>query len=91
MSLRENGNARTHASSAHGEGRKLYNLKPRHAKLAIHSAHTLALFVLETWDKKYIEVCTDVHCRIGSLETILLHHPRELNVHCRIGSLEKVG
>jgi hypothetical protein len=42
---------RTHASSAHGEGRKLYKLKPRHARLAIHSAHTLALFVLETWDE----------------------------------------
>jgi hypothetical protein len=43
---------RTHASSAHGEGRKTYKLKPRHARLAIHSAHTLALFVLETWDEK---------------------------------------
>lgn len=43
---------RTHASSAHGQGRKTYNLKPRHARLAIHSAHTLALFVLETWDEK---------------------------------------
>lgn len=43
---------RTHASSAHGQGRKLYNVKPRHARLAIHSAHTLALFVLETWDEK---------------------------------------
>jgi hypothetical protein len=43
---------RTHASSAHGQGRKVYNLKPRHARLAIHSAHTLALFVLETWDEK---------------------------------------
>ncbi|APR67666.1 ATP-dependent RNA helicase HrpA [Thalassolituus oleivorans] len=42
---------RTHASSAHGEGRKIYKLKPRHARLAIHSAHTLALFVLETWDE----------------------------------------
>ena len=46
------GSFRTHASSAHGEGRKLYNIKPRHARLAIHSAHTLALFVLETWDEK---------------------------------------
>jgi len=45
------GALRTHASSAHGEGRKLYKLKPRHARLAIHSAHTLALFVLETWDE----------------------------------------
>ena len=43
---------RTHASSAHGQGRKTYNLKPRHARLAIHSAHTLALFILETWDEK---------------------------------------
>ncbi len=43
---------RTHASSAHGQGRKLYNIKPRHARLAIHSAHTFALFVLETWDEK---------------------------------------
>lgn len=43
---------RTHASSAHGEGRKMYKLKPRHARLAIHSAHTIALFVLETWDEK---------------------------------------
>jgi hypothetical protein len=45
---------RTHASSAHGQGRKIYKLKPRHARLAIHSAHTLALFVLETWDEKQI-------------------------------------
>lgn len=43
---------RTHASSAHGQGRKLYNIKPRHARLAIHSAHTIGLFVLETWDEK---------------------------------------
>lgn len=43
---------RTHASSAHGQGRKIYNLKPRHARLAIHSAHTIALFVLESWDER---------------------------------------
>jgi len=43
---------RTHASSAHGQGRKIYTIKPRHARLAIHSAHTLSLFVLETWDEK---------------------------------------
>ncbi|WP_444944051.1 abortive infection family protein [Microbulbifer sp. ZKSA006] len=43
---------RTHASSAHGQGRKLYNVKPRHARLAVHSAHTIALFVLETWDER---------------------------------------
>jgi hypothetical protein len=43
---------RTHASSAHGEGRKIYNIKPRHARLTIHSAHTIALFIIETWDEK---------------------------------------
>jgi hypothetical protein len=46
---------RTHASSAHGQGRKIYKLKPRHARLAIHSAHTLTLFLLETWDEKSIK------------------------------------
>lgn len=49
------GSLRTHASSAHGEGRKTYNLKPRHARLAINSAHTIALFVLETWDEHKIK------------------------------------
>lgn len=43
---------RTHASSAHGQGRTSYIIKPRHARLAVHSAHTLALFVMETWDEK---------------------------------------
>ena len=43
---------RSHASSAHGSGRKIYNLEPRHARLAIHSAHTIAAFVMESWEKK---------------------------------------
>ena len=46
------GALRTHASSAHGAGRKSYKLEPRHARLAIHAAHTVVLFALETWDKK---------------------------------------
>lgn len=46
------GALRTHASSAHGAGRKIYNLKPRHARLAINSAHTLTMFILESWDEK---------------------------------------
>lgn len=46
------GALRSHASSAHGAGKKVYNLKPRHAKLAIHSAHTIAAFVLETWGER---------------------------------------
>lgn len=43
---------RTHASSAHGQGRIQYNLKPRHARLAVNAAHTIALFVIETWDER---------------------------------------
>ncbi len=43
---------RTHASSAHGAGVKTYTLEPRHARLAIHSSHTIALFLLESWNKK---------------------------------------
>lgn len=46
------GALRTHASSAHGAGKKSYKLEPRHARLAIHAAHTVTLFVLESWDKK---------------------------------------
>ncbi|MEV4781806.1 abortive infection family protein [Burkholderia sp. LMU1-1-1.1] len=46
------GALRTHTSSAHGAGKKQYKLQPRHARLAIHSAHTAALFILESWDKK---------------------------------------
>ena len=46
------GALRTHASSAHGSGKKAYVLKPRHARLAVHSAHTLATFVFESWQEK---------------------------------------
>lgn len=43
---------RTHAGSAHGGGRFRYSMKPRHARLLVNSAHTLATFVLETWADK---------------------------------------
>ena len=46
------GALRTHASSAHGRGRVAYRLEPRHARLAIHAAHTVVAFVLESWDRK---------------------------------------
>ncbi|EKS72633.1 hypothetical protein BURK_004252 [Burkholderia sp. SJ98] len=46
------GALRTHASSAHGSGTVQYRLEGRHARLAIHSAHTIAIFLLETWQKK---------------------------------------
>lgn len=46
------GALRTHASSAHSEGRRGYKLEPRHARLAVNAAHSVATFILETWDKK---------------------------------------
>lgn len=50
------GALRTHASSAHGTGRKPHRLEPRHARLAVHSAHTVATFVLETWDTRRVSL-----------------------------------
>jgi hypothetical protein len=46
------GALRTHAGSAHGGGKLRYRVKPRHAKLLINSAHTLALFLIETWKER---------------------------------------
>lgn len=43
------GSLRTHRGSAHGRGKIVYKLMPRHARLAAHAAFTLASFVLETW------------------------------------------
>ena len=40
---------RTHEGSAHGRERRTYRILPRHARLAVHAAHTLVLFGLETW------------------------------------------
>ncbi len=48
------GALRTHEGSAHGRSghadsaKPRYRLKARHARLAVHSAHTAALFLLET-------------------------------------------
>jgi len=46
---------RTHVGSAHGRGRDSYRLSPRHARLVVHSAHTLTVFVIETWDARKSE------------------------------------
>jgi hypothetical protein len=45
------GSLRTHAGSAHGRGRTAYRIEPRHARLAVNAASTVAMFVLERWDK----------------------------------------
>lgn len=46
------GSLRTHTGSAHGHGRKSYRIEPRHARLTINSAHSLAVFVIETWSQR---------------------------------------
>lgn len=44
---------RTHAGSAHGRSdKKYYKIEPRHARLAVHSAHTITMFILETWEAR---------------------------------------
>lgn len=44
---------RTHEGSAHGQSSaKSYRIEPRHARLAVHAAHTMAMFVLETWEAR---------------------------------------
>lgn len=45
---------RTHASSAHAQStsKRRYRLKPRHARLAVHSAHAIVAFILETWEQR---------------------------------------
>jgi hypothetical protein len=43
------GDLRTHAGSAHGRGHDAFTVEPRHARLAVHAAHTLVNFVFETW------------------------------------------
>ena len=49
---------RTHEGSAHGRsgynepGKTRYKISPRHARLAVHAAHTAAMFVWETWEQR---------------------------------------
>jgi hypothetical protein len=41
---------RTHVGSAHRHDEQTYPVYARHARLAVNSAHTLTLFILETWE-----------------------------------------
>jgi hypothetical protein len=47
------GALRTHAGDAHGRERGFKRVDGRIARLAIHSASTVALFLIETWEKKH--------------------------------------
>lgn len=44
---------RTHGGSAHGGGKARYRMKPRHARLLVSSACTLAIFVIESWHERH--------------------------------------
>lgn len=48
------GSFRTHVGSAHGRGRAGYQLRSRHARLVVNASHTLAMFILETWDARKV-------------------------------------
>lgn len=43
------GALRTHAGSAHGHGSPGLQITSRQARLAVHAAHTLVVFAMETW------------------------------------------
>jgi hypothetical protein len=47
------GSLRTHGGDAHGRERGYRRIDPRIARLAIHSASTVSLFLLESWQKKF--------------------------------------
>ncbi len=55
------GSLRTHSSTAHGAGRMINNIESRHARLANHAAHTIGLFILESWDEKMIRTTNTRH------------------------------
>ncbi len=47
------GALRTHEGSAHGHLEKKNKIDGRHARLAVHAAHTMAVFILETWQERH--------------------------------------
>lgn len=49
------GALRTHGGDAHGRERGFKRIDPRIARLAIHSASAVALFLLETWQLRFPE------------------------------------
>jgi Abortive infection C-terminus len=46
------GALRTHAGDAHGRERGFRRIDARIARLAVHAASTMALFLIETWERK---------------------------------------
>jgi hypothetical protein len=52
-SVQSIGSLRTHAGGAHGRERGFRRIDTRIAKLAIHSASAVALFLIETWQLRF--------------------------------------
>ena len=50
------GSLRTHGGDAHGREKGFRRIDARIARLALHSASTLALFLIETWERKHKRV-----------------------------------
>lgn len=50
--VKELGSVRNRHSDAHGSGRKVYRLAPRHASLAVNLAGAMALFLMETHEAR---------------------------------------
>jgi len=46
------GALRTHGGDAHGRERGHCQIDSRIARLSIHAASTIALFLIETWERK---------------------------------------
>ena len=44
---------RTHAGSAHGQGRRAYRLDARHARLAVQASQVFIEFFVETWNYRH--------------------------------------
>ncbi|WP_446686926.1 abortive infection family protein [Paracoccus niistensis] len=47
------GSLRTHGGDAHGRERGYARIDARIARLSIHAASTAALFLIETWQRKF--------------------------------------
>lgn len=47
------GSLRTHVGDAHGREKGFVRIDARIARLAIHSASTVSLFIIETWQRRH--------------------------------------
>ncbi|WP_082442175.1 abortive infection family protein [Sphingomonas sp. Leaf257] len=55
------GALRTHAGDAHGRERGFVRIDARIASLALHSASTVSLFLIETWQRKFPDRALHLH------------------------------